>query len=383
MNLKNKKLNDLGKSYFGLRVSDGAGAFVAGFIFLYIFQIILLFITNFAGVDIKNPPVWFTYVTMTINQTALVFSVFLFGLVVRKPVLQECRINKKLSAKQALIIPVISLLCIVAFMPIANGFVMLVELITKEPVANNINIGTQWWEIILSVIFVSVLPSIGEEILFRGAVAKGLKRKNYLFAIVVSGFMFSIFHGNAAQTVHQFLIGMIFAYLYFVTGSLLASMIAHFANNAFAIGLEVLTANVKITLPLWADIFVQVCMVVFGVFAIYLMLRYLMKVSKQEKNILEPNADKMAWAKDIAKAFSIKGIKDNYNRLNTSLKDLFDDECDNIDVNGDIVVSEENEKTDDSLRKMLEESNKKTIAKRKNSIICHLRQQLELHLQFG
>lgn len=376
----NKKLDDLGKSYFGLRVSDGAGAFVAGFVFLYIFQTILMVIADFAKIDLSNnmanTPVWFTWVLMIVNQLALALAVVVFGLVVGKPVLQECRITQKISPKQALLIPIIALACIAAFMPIATGFVKLVELLTNKPQSAAINIGTKWWEILISLVFVSVLPAIGEELLFRGAVAKGLKRKNYVFAIVISGLLFSIFHGSAAQTMHQFLIGMVFAYLYFVTGSLLASMIAHFANNAFAIIFDSTMATTGgnaafAALPIGAQVAIYVVMSVVGFAALYFLLRLIMKISKQEKNIIEPNVDKNAWAKDIAKAFTIAGIKDNYHRLNNSLKDLFDDPCDAFDVNGDIVLAATDDENDDKLMgeddklaKMLEESNRQTIKKR-------------------
>lgn len=377
--IKNKKLGDLGKSYFGLRVSDGAGVFVAGFIFLYIFQTILMFIAQLANIDLSNnmvnAPVWFTWVLMFVNQVALVLAVGAFGLLVGKPVLQESRITQKISAKQALLIPVISLVCIMAFMPIATGFIKLIEILTKTTPSNSIKIGSEWWEVLISIIFVSILPAIGEELLFRGAVARGLKRKNYLFAIIISGLMFSIFHGNASQTVHQFLIGMVFAYLYFVTGSLWASIIAHFCNNAFAIILDVIMANtganeafVKISVGGQIAIYVVMCII--GLIALYFLLRLIMKISKQEKHIIDLNSDKNAWAKDIAKAFTISGIKDNYHRFNTSLKDLFDDPCDALDVNGDIVIdtsTDDNNKTskqDDKLAQMLEESNRQTIKKR-------------------
>lgn len=336
-----KKLEDLNKSYFGPRVSDGAGVFVAGFVFLMIAQsIVLVLCQKFAGVDPEKPPLWFNWVIAIVNQVALVGSVAAYGGISRKPLLQECRINKKLHWKQVLIIMAIVGACIMAFLPLAQGFVKLVELITKKPQSAPIDIGTQWWEILITTILLSVLPAIGEEILFRGSVARSLKRKNYVFGIIVSGALFSIFHGNAAQTVHQFLIGMVFAYVYFVTGSLLASCFAHFFNNALAIVLEVATANVKINISYGGTIAIWVAMSVVGFVALYFLLRWIMKVSK-EINGIEQNNNKMSWAIDLKNAFTISGIKDNYRRLNKSLRDLFDDPCDGINVNGDIQTADE------------------------------------------
>lgn len=380
-----RKLEDLNKSYFGPRVSDGAGVYVAGFVFMYILQVVLMLVTGFIiELDLNNPPLWYQWVATIVNQGAFVLAVLAFGAIAHKPLLQECKINRKLHMKQILIIPAIVLVGIMAFLPLAQGFVELVYIITKKEPSVNIGIGTQWWEILISIVLVSVLPAIGEEVLFRGGVARGLKRKNYLFAIIMSGLMFSIFHGSAAQTVHQFFIGMVFAYLYFVTGSLLASMLAHLLNNLFAVLLELALANIKITLPLGAEIAVWVVVCIIGFVAMYFLLRYMMKISKEIKG-LPQNQEKMAWAKDLGNAFSVRGIKDNYTRFNNSLKMLFDDPCDDLNIDGDIVkdtpsnevvdsadgnqngmvVTENKSASATEMDKLLEEANKQTISKRK------------------
>lgn len=387
-----RKLEDLNKSYFGPRVSDGAGVYVAGFVFMYILQVVLMLVTGFiVELDLNNPPLWYQWVATIVNQGAFVLAVLAFGAIAHKPLLQECKINRKLHWKQILIIPAIVLVGIMAFLPLAQGFVQLIYIITKKAPAVSMDIGTQWWEVLITIVLVSVLPAIGEEVLFRGGVARGLKRKNYLFAILMSGLMFSIFHGNAAQTVHQFFIGMVFAYLYFVTGSLLASMFAHLLNNLFAVLFELALANVNITLSLGAEISIWVVVCIIGFVAMYFLLRYMMKISKEVKG-LPQNQDKMAWAKDLVNAFSVRGIKDNYSRFNSSLKMLFDDPCDNLNIDGDIVkdipLNEVNDSADGNqngvgdienkssssseMDKLLEEANKQTISKRKRFDIMAL-----------
>ncbi len=387
-----RKLEDLNKRYFGPRVSDGAGVYVAGFVFMYILQVVLMLVTGFiVELDLNNPPLWYQWVATIVNQGAFVLAVLAFGAIAHKPLLQECKINRKLHWKQILIIPAIVLVGIMAFLPLAQGFVQLIYIITKKAPAVSMDIGTQWWEVLITIVLVSVLPAIGEEVLFRGGVARGLKRKNYLFAILMSGLMFSIFHGNAAQTVHQFFIGMVFAYLYFVTGSLLASMFAHLLNNLFAVLFELALANVNITLSLGAEIAIWVVVCIIGFVAMYFLLRYMMKISKEVKG-LPQNQDKMAWAKDLVNAFSVRGIKDNYSRFNSSLKMLFDDPCDNLNIDGDIVkdipLNEVNDSADGNqngvgaienkssssseMDKLLEEANKQTISKRKRFDIMAL-----------
>ncbi len=387
-----RKLEDLNKSYFGPRVSDGAGVYVAGFVFMWIFNIAMTIIAIICNMDMKNLPNWFTQVANALVQVSFVFSVFIYGVVAHKPLLQECKIERKLHWKQAVIIPLIAIVGIMAFLPLATGFVELIEFITQKKFETNVTIGDQWWEILISIVVFCLLPAIGEEILFRGGVARGLKRKNYLFAIIMSGFMFSIFHGSAAQTVHQFFIGMVFAYLYFVTGSLLASMLAHFANNALALALGYLPLDdLSKVMPLGAEIALWIVISIIGFVAMYFLLRYMMKISKEVKG-LPQNQDKMAWAKDLGNAFSARGIKDNYSRFNSSLKMLFDDLCDDLNIDGDIVKDTPSNEIGDSaddnqngmsatesksssaseMDKLLAEANKQTISKRKRFDIMAL-----------
>ena len=314
-----KKLEDIDKSYFGPRMSDGAGVFVAGFVFLYIFQIVLLLIGELNGINLDEPPVWFNWIMMVVNQAALVSAVAAYSAVSHKRLLEESRITRKLNYKQALIIPVIALASILAFLPLAEGFVRLIYLITKGSPSGGLDIGTKWWEIIISVVFVAVLPAIGEELLFRAGVARGLKRKNYLFAIIMSGLLFSIFHGNAEQTVHQFFIGMVFAYLYFVTGSLLASMICHFANNAFVIIFSAITSSKNVKMSPAVEISMYIGMFVVGIVALYFLLGYIMKLSKDAK-YKEKTKYQLNWLKD----------------LSNTLKNLFDDPCDGISLDYDL-----------------------------------------------
>lgn len=364
-----KKLPNLDDNYLGLRISDGAGAFIAGFAFLYVCQIILVVIASLAEVPLTEGadkiPVWFTYVTMVVNQGALVLAVLAYSKVTNKPLIRTCRINRKLSPIQGLILPLIALFGIMAFLPIAEGFVALVELITGSPVQGGINIGTKWWEIMLSVVFIAVLPSIGEEILFRGAVARGLKRKNYIFAIVMSGFLFSIFHGSAAQTAHQFLIGMVFAFVYFVSGSLLASMVVHFCNNALAILFEVLInqtwmPNMGAGLSVGAIIGIYIAMSVVGIIVLCFLLRWFMAESKKQANIVDEDKDRFAFVKDPVLIFTPTKMR----KLNDTIAQLFNDPDDKVDINNDLEIVDDTQ-LDGAMKQLLANNKKLTLHKRK------------------
>ena len=89
------------------------------------------------------------------------------------------------------------------------------------------------------LIVACILPCFTEELVFRGTVAQGLEsNENKLAALAISGALFSIFHANPAQTIHQFVLGAFLTLLVFRSGSLWTSIIVHFFNNALVVGLS-------------------------------------------------------------------------------------------------------------------------------------------------
>ena len=89
------------------------------------------------------------------------------------------------------------------------------------------------FNVIPALIIIALLPAVLEEFLFRGNVFANLENGVGTWrAILLSGFCFSIFHGNPEQTVYQFLTGCAYALLVSRAQSLLPAIIMHFINNA-------------------------------------------------------------------------------------------------------------------------------------------------------
>jgi membrane protease YdiL (CAAX protease family) len=106
----------------------------------------------------------------------------------------------------------------------------------KEPLMPDIdNAG----KAVLGVIFLGVFPSVFEELIFRGIILRGLAPLGRTKAVLISAAAFSLAHMSPAQTVHQFLIGIVMGLIAWETGSILAPMLIHFINNALAVVLEV------------------------------------------------------------------------------------------------------------------------------------------------
>lgn len=89
--------------------------------------------------------------------------------------------------------------------------------------------------VILVILSVCVLPSIFEEFLFRGIILSSLKKTGVVFATLISGALFSLFHMSPAQTVYQFIVGVIYSLIIICGGNLLYTIIIHFINNLYIV----------------------------------------------------------------------------------------------------------------------------------------------------
>lgn len=88
----------------------------------------------------------------------------------------------------------------------------------------------------ISLLSVSVFAPLFEEWLCRGLVLRGLLKKlNPASAIMVSAAFFAILHLNPWQAIPAFLLGLLFGYVYYKTGSLKLTMLMHCVNNTLAL----------------------------------------------------------------------------------------------------------------------------------------------------
>ncbi len=86
-----------------------------------------------------------------------------------------------------------------------------------------------------SLLSVSVFAPLFEEWLCRGLVLRGLMSKmNPTGAICVSAAFFAILHLNPWQAIPAFILGLLFGYVYYRTGSLKLTMLMHCVNNTFS-----------------------------------------------------------------------------------------------------------------------------------------------------
>lgn len=98
--------------------------------------------------------------------------------------------------------------------------------------------GTQAF--LINILVIAILPAVGEELLFRGVlqnIFRGLFTNPH-FAIWVAAILFSALHMQWYGFLPRLLLGAMFGYIYFWSGSIMLSIFAHFINNGAAVAIE-------------------------------------------------------------------------------------------------------------------------------------------------
>ena len=95
------------------------------------------------------------------------------------------------------------------------------------------------FEYLIGILTIAIIPGFCEEYFFRGVLQKNLSLliKNHHIAIFISAVIFSAFHLQFYGFFPRLLLGILFGYFYYWSGSLTYSVIAHTLNNFFSLTL--------------------------------------------------------------------------------------------------------------------------------------------------
>lgn len=114
---------------------------------------------------------------------------------------------------------------------IGLGFTYGIGVLKGEPVSNaleDIVSNTNMW---ITAIYTVLLAPIFEELLFRKMICDRMVKYGQGAAIVLSGLMFGLFHGNFNQFFYAFFIGSFFAFIYVKTGNIKYTIGLHMGVN--------------------------------------------------------------------------------------------------------------------------------------------------------
>jgi len=91
--------------------------------------------------------------------------------------------------------------------------------------------------LVANILTIALIPALGEEMVFRGALIPILKKwtNSVHWAVWISAIIFSAMHLQFYGFLPRMLLGAVLGYLFVWSGSLWVPVLAHFANNAVAL----------------------------------------------------------------------------------------------------------------------------------------------------
>ena len=162
------------------------------------------------------------------------------------------------------VLPVVTLINAISMLFVENSISTVLDDFTRNP-------------FLLALFMVAVLPAVFEEFSFRGIIYNGLKSKNVLYAIIVSGISFGLFHMNINQFLYATILGIVLALLAEATDSILAPMLMHFIFNSNSVVLTYL-------------------------------LEWLQKLTNQPEQITEETADVQNYLGAVIAVYAVIGV---------------------------------------------------------------------------
>lgn len=225
-----------GKKLFRWEPSDGSAVFLGSYVLKLLLQVIIVIVLGVTDVDPDfSKTIAYACIITSSNEIAFLLTPLAYGKIKGCDTIRGMGFEGRFSPWATLLVIPLSVALICMGQPLAEGFVRLVALIGYDTSAATSIMPSTPGELAATLILVALLPAIAEEYVFRGCVARAFARKGYVFAVFMSALLFAIMHGSPLQLVHQFLIGVVCAVLFFATRSLWPPIILHFLNNAIAL----------------------------------------------------------------------------------------------------------------------------------------------------
>ena len=183
-----------------------------------------------------------TIILSALSPFILIITYFTLCPIMKISIPEIGQLKKPIKPLSLLLIPLIAIILLVIFTPITNWVRKLFDLIIEKAFRKKLepfnplgDFGGPVKSILIGTFLLAVLPALGEELIFRGAVLSGFKTMGTSKAVLLSALLFSLFHMNVDQTIYQFVLGIILAVFVLISGSIVASILLHFLNNFFAI----------------------------------------------------------------------------------------------------------------------------------------------------
>ena len=268
------------------RVGIGYGTFLMITLALQLGIGTLIAVLSFLGVTIPMDSDWYILFSSMAN--------YVVGGIVTYVIIREMPVINKPIARRAggKWLAAGFLVCISGLYignMIGQALMSLVSALQGKPMINPVEQvinGLSGWTIFLTMV---VMAPICEEIIFRKILIDRIRLYGDKAAIVVSGFIFGLSHGNFYQFFYAFFLGIVFAYIYIQTGRLRYTIAFHMMINFLGsiVGLKV--QNVPWLLG------------VYGIFIMGAVIAGMVVFLQNRKNLVFQAGGHEAWGKGAFK----------------------------------------------------------------------------------
>lgn len=166
------------------------------------------------------------YSAIVLPQIILLFiPTIIYFIVKKRPVKKTLRL-KKIGFKTIVVIIIIGFLS----QPIANFLSFITQFIFPNRIGQVVE-SLNSIPLLVRLGAIALTPAIFEEITMRGVVLGGYDNVSMKKTALMTGLFFAMIHMDGNQSLYTFVLGIIFAYLVRITGSIYSSMICHFTIN--------------------------------------------------------------------------------------------------------------------------------------------------------
>lgn len=151
-------------------------------------------------------------------------------------ILRFCRVSK-ITEKRSIPFPIfLGLLAICFAMSLAGNLIgtavnEVISMLTGKPIENAVAEMTQDSSFGLNLLFVAILAPVFEELFYRKMIIDRLRHYGAVPAVLISGILFGLIHGNFSQFFYAMMIGLVLGGVYLYTGKLRYTIAIHVTIN--------------------------------------------------------------------------------------------------------------------------------------------------------
>ena len=148
----------------------------------------------------------------------------------KKKLVIDTGMNNKINGRMVCWCFLASFVSLLGFGSLTNVFIETITYFGYTSILGGIEL-SNFGQYIGMVFASCIVAAFAEELLFRGVIQSGFKKWGMRVSIGASALIFMLMHGNAEQTVHQFIVGVIVGYAFYKTNNLWIGVLIHLFNN--------------------------------------------------------------------------------------------------------------------------------------------------------